>query len=122
MTDCIFSLLTMINTCLKVPLQVTFFRLRHFALVSMQLFNPWFCRSVKNIHIKRLPFREIKVNFQNIFFVYFFLYYKRNFPVDRTTGLLDVHGIENTEVSILLSAAVLDTNVDLFYYSFCNQH
>ncbi len=35
--------------------------------------------------------------------------------MDRTTLLLDVQRIENAEVSILLSAAVLDTNVDLFY-------
>jgi hypothetical protein len=70
-------------------------------------------RSVKNIHIKRLPLSEkSNFNFLNIFFV---CITKANLTV-----LLDVQRIENAEVSILLSAAVLDTNVDLFNY--CNQH
>ena len=30
-----------VNTCRKVPLQVNFFRWRHFALVSISLMNPW---------------------------------------------------------------------------------
>ncbi len=35
MTACISTLETLINTCRTVPLQVNFFRLRHFALLSL---------------------------------------------------------------------------------------
>jgi hypothetical protein len=44
MTDCIFILYTLINTCRKVPLQVSVFRGRHFAFVSTYMVNqsmPW---------------------------------------------------------------------------------
>jgi hypothetical protein len=40
MIYCISSLLTLINTCRKVPLQVNFFRWRHFVLVSIKLMSP----------------------------------------------------------------------------------
>ncbi len=36
----ISNLWTLINTCREVPLQVNFFRWRHFALVSIQLISP----------------------------------------------------------------------------------
>ncbi len=39
-TDCITSLLTLINTCRKVPLQVNIFWWRHLALMSILLINP----------------------------------------------------------------------------------
>ncbi len=33
------------HTCCKIPLQVNYFRWRHFALVSIYLISPWFYRT-----------------------------------------------------------------------------
>ncbi len=50
MTDCIFSLRTLINTCRKAPLQVNIFRWRHIALLYMvvNLLMSWNLADSKN--------------------------------------------------------------------------